>query len=116
MLYYEGWAPTEAKMPQTEPLEHWQGTLLRAADLIEQIGWCKNRHTDDAGRVCASQAITEIARDGDQPFHHEMTAKWHLREYLNAPSVEMWNDMPSRTMPQVLAALREAATKSKKER
>ena len=86
--------------------------LLKAADILERDGWCKDSLHDGQGRHCVAGAIL-IAVSGS-PGRAELRdeARHLLRQHLPfwAPTIETWNDMPWRTRDQVLAKLRAAAT------
>lgn len=51
---------------QTETTEPWRLILLKAADLIEQCGHCKNAVVDSTGAMCMGGAINMA--DTGNPF------------------------------------------------
>lgn len=99
--------------PQTE--EPWRDVLRRAADEVERRGLAKGMLCDEeSGAVCARGAI--IAATGLAPsFLHwtplSQKADERLGEYLRLGwnEVPHWNNAPSRTKAEVVAALRGAA-------
>lgn len=92
--------------------------LLRAAEIIEERGWCQGRQEDDQGRVC---------------FHGAISIAWHGRTHGTVPrdvyleriqpilvalgvdpqeiefGAASWNNAEGRTKEEVQAALRQAA-------
>jgi len=84
--------------------------LNKAADLLEQYGWCQGAYMDSAGRMCASQALTQA----EPSAYRRHEARKVLREvigvdFLNIPA---WNDHPRRTAEQVIATFRAAAERA----
>jgi hypothetical protein len=85
--------------------------LRKAAELIEQRGWCRCCYTDSAGRLCVVGAL-RATRNGDagDPF-----CDWDQHKAFSMLSKcidgipSRWNDAPERTKDQVIAALRAAA-------
>jgi hypothetical protein len=85
-----------------------------AADYIEKHGWCQNRLTDIAGRVCAAGAIraalgiaeSEIPGDTYHAVRHAIYRVAPLTHEVPLPS---WNDAPDRTEQDVLDMFRAAA-------
>ena len=84
------------------PLEQWRLALLKAANLIETVGWCQGAFTRQ-GAVCAYAAIAKVARNDVSS-----TAADRLKDYINAP-IAVWNDDPIRTKKQVIEAMRGCA-------
>jgi len=77
--------------------------LLRAAELLERGGWCQNARSIGA-RHCALGAIDAVTNNNNDYY----AARLRLREYVGrAPA--FWNDDPTRTASEVIAAMREAA-------
>jgi len=93
----------------------------RAADLLEQVGWCQGelfRH-DSLGEVvgrCAVGALMSAGRDNpvDYPFRLAVQVARELELVALSPAIrddtaavlETWNDAPERTKEEVVAALR----------
>jgi hypothetical protein len=92
--------------------------LHRAADLLEEFGWCQKVYGSKAeGAMCAAGAVgaalvdlgltkdrdpTESGRDG-------LVWLWdHVEIWTNGVGTE-WNDTPGRTKAEVIQALRESA-------
>jgi hypothetical protein len=75
----------------------------RAADLLEPEGaWIQKGYCRDGGR-CIVSALSQAAMSNCQPYLSFMG--WpHFR------LATYWNDAPERTQPEVVAALRRAAT------
>lgn len=53
--------------------------LLRAADLLEQRGWCKGTVQNEAGHICSLQAIC-LAAGSDHTEWGQTTAKARLAQ------------------------------------
>ena len=89
--------------------------LLRAAELIEEKGWCQYHGVDHEGGVCVIGAITMVNNSdimGNNSNIFENDKYIHLVEdYLGIAhfSIWCWNDAASRTKEEVVAALRGAA-------
>lgn len=98
--------------------------LLRAADLIESKGWCKDFSaldadlnevdpwSDSACVFCAVGAIESVAANGYADFDGLTLSNGaidRLSRALGARNVIRWNDEDGRTQEEVVAALRKAA-------
>lgn len=87
--------------------------LLRAADLLEEFGWCRGEYGGKAlGRMCATQAITEAAQDlaGLGDLYEVWDAAYsRFTQHFGVITPTGYNDAPGRTKADVVAALREAA-------
>jgi hypothetical protein len=95
--------------------------LERAADLIEPEGaWTQGAYARDAkgrkfitGRAegmvcfCAIGAIDHVTNAITPLWKDALTA---LQQVLPESRIGAWNDAPERTQPEVVAALRRAAT------
>lgn len=97
--------------------------LHRAADLLEEFGWCQGYFAedsagewveeDDAAAVafCASGALLRAMADLNAPYMRS------TNELLKTPPgfshTPEWNDAPGRTKAEVVACLREAAEASR---
>ncbi len=80
--------------------------LLRAAELIEQRGWCQGQSRCN-GRICLVTAIG-IANLECSENHNERIFDT-FRKYLNVPGLASWNDNPKRTKEEVINKLKECA-------
>lgn len=89
----------------TTKLDEVSLTLLRAADYIEERGWCQLRYHTRAGHVCAYGAILSI--EGDISVRRK--AEVRFSRFHDVLSMENYNDAPGRTKEEVVAALRAAA-------
>ena len=76
--------------------------LLKAADFIEEYGWCQGRVEESDGRVCMLGAISYVT-DG-----HWNSPYKKIASLLGVPG-SVWNDRPERTAEEVTAFLRHAA-------
>ncbi len=87
--------------------------LWKAADYIEEHGWCRGTLKKEDGRVCIVGAINAAGR-----FHSECEHRLYffLREkMLNLTfGVVSWNDKICKSKDEAVAALREAATYNNK--
>lgn len=107
----------EAKREVTEA-----DVLHRAADLLEEFGWCQGDDAKDAdGRslidptspravsFCVGGAYTRACDDLGRDTH--ALSIMHLKEVLGVSElfVYLWNDRPGRTKQEVVSALRSAA-------
>jgi hypothetical protein len=81
--------------------------LNRAADLLEEFGWCQGRAGSKAeGTMCLDRAIGEAEKDLGILLARARTT---LSEHIGIPLPFIWNDTPGRTKEEVVRALREAA-------
>lgn len=108
MLYDKKWdKPVEVE------LEPWRKHLLDAAQYIRDHGWCQHNSTapDGSGRVCAVGALGYVAAEYGYDYIHSPdyhTAFQKLQLELST-SIPHWNDQPSRTKEEVIAAFEQAA-------
>lgn len=100
-----------AEVKRLEEQESIRTILRRAADLIEQRGWCQHRLQDSQGRLCFNGGI--MAAIG-------MTNFVNAKPLIGLPASEFaferlggepayWNNAPERTKEEVVAKLRELA-------
>ncbi|WP_380778018.1 hypothetical protein [Sphingomonas sp. R86520] len=86
--------------------------LERAADLIEPEGaWIRGSFVGERNGIecfCAMGAIDRAA--GTDQDLDETVIFSTLRKVIGRQSIVSWNDSPERTQPEVVAALRRAAT------
>lgn len=85
--------------------------LLKAADLIEQRGHCKNAYQSMDGRLCALGAIRVASGfDANSLSCYSVVNTPAMRVALAVDdSVHFWNDEPERTAAEVVATLRSVA-------
>lgn len=81
--------------------------LLRAAEIIEERGWCQRSFGDyKRGPKCAAGAIIEAAHDAHRGGRvHELIR----RAKPTGDHLMLWNDADGRTAAEVVARLRGAA-------
>lgn len=84
-----------------KPLAPERTALLRAADYIDEHGWCQHQ-AQDGESACLLEALDRV---GPRQFPSAYNSLW---EHLGGSPSE-WNDRPWRTKKQVLATLRAAA-------
>lgn len=89
--------------------------LGRAADLLEEFGWCQGAYGSKTyGAFCAMGATMSAARDlgcfadegRQREMFHEALANLDAATFGNTGR---WNDVPGRTAGEVVAKLRQAA-------
>lgn len=80
--------------------------LDRAAELIEERGWCQAVSSTADCRICASYAIT-IAAKGSITYPTD--AHHFFADYIGGRPIPEWNDQPQMSKERVVAALRAAA-------
>ena len=85
--------------------------LERAADYIDQHGWCQDEYADDSGRVCAAGAISAITEGSPERFAplSMRLALSNAVEDLGFTGIADWNDALGRTQAEVTAKIREVA-------
>lgn len=79
--------------------------LLKAADYIDEHGWCQGDSGDASGRVCLVGALEMTINDR----RRLKSAADALRHSIGCSRLSRWNDAPERTQAEVVAALRAAA-------
>jgi hypothetical protein len=83
--------------------------LHRAADLLEEFGWCQGRAGSKAdGAMCAGGAVIEAVADFRNGPNFWTTWSRFCEKYRGTS----WNDAPGRTKEEVVTALREAAERA----
>lgn len=117
MLFDPNWAPP----PSEIKLKPWQQLLLKAADIIEQKGWCRNDYTS-RGRHCMLGALMRAdGKDGTMrniPSRTMDAAMRRVEKYLNKDnvlypylfSIVRWNDEYAKNSKEVIAILRKTAS------
>lgn len=92
------------------PVDEVGEFLLRAADYLDKKGLCKHKPWDLEGRMCLIGAM-RIANEA-YSLDTILIKAWHRVKKLTKIDPPVWNDMPERTKEEVVAIMREAATKS----
>jgi hypothetical protein len=89
--------------------------LDKAADYIDEHGWCQKAMVDNDGRVCAIGAIRAavcmeegVMMPWVSTGHQALTAATHLAEAAY-DGLDYWNDAEGRTQFDVTNLLRKAA-------
>lgn len=102
--------------PVSNPAVTTRDVLHRAADLLEEFGWCQGRNGSRAeGQMCIGGAVREACRDfgfeygTGSAMHHALKNAARAFFPSGAP---VWNDATGRTRAEVVARLREAAEAS----
>jgi hypothetical protein len=98
MLYDERWDRKPA-------VDECGQMLLRAADYIEEHGWCQSRVMDKEGRVCLLGAILYVGGTGLDFMPRVEKAAGIGQGGL----IACWNNAPGRTKQEVVDVLRRAA-------
>jgi hypothetical protein len=97
----------------TPPLTDVQRVLLRAAEIIEERGWCRAAYIEN-GRLCAVGAIATAAEGN--AFSLAPRVERAIRSFNDfiggSVRIEAWNDAPGRTQSEIVNALRSAALRS----
>lgn len=93
------------------------GALEAAATLIEQRGLAKHYPQDFDGRLCSFGAINMATRGVAFGYGNKigLAAVRRLARHMRMSTWEIvhWNNEPSRTADQVIAAMRAAALKER---
>lgn len=83
--------------------------LLKAAEIIEERGWCQGSYNKETGEVCAKGGLRKAVgwphQDGEG-YYGALDALYTL---IGAGTILSWNDTPGRTKSDVITALRQAA-------
>lgn len=86
--------------------------LHRAADLLEEFGWCQGQMYD-GGRFCFAGAVHQAWRDYGLPPKVDALGldadDWVSVLGISWGHFVGWNDTPGRTKAEVVARLRDAA-------
>lgn len=89
--------------------------LLKAAELIESQGWCKQYIGTRGGPLCIEGALNVAAgRDPSAIYRYNSVTEVALRRIQNALGVRpfQWNDAPERMVGEVVSKLRAVAFSS----
>jgi hypothetical protein len=82
-------------------------TLDRAADVIEERGWCRNAFVDDSGHVCTHQALFLAG----EPFETAQA----FRRAIGEASITHWNDQVALDQADVVNHLRKVSEMARAE-
>lgn len=108
----------ERAVPVETPAVTEADVLRRAADLLEEFGWCQgalgmpHNHCSDRGAYCFAGGIAGAARDlgfADGSTSYLLAAHVLGVDMAAITDAVGWNDAPGRTMQEVVQRLREAA-------
>jgi hypothetical protein len=85
--------------------------ILKAADWLEEHGWCQGWMDDDRGRSCAMGAVWNVTKDMKiYVVAARRIGRAASIDYGSPSSVVRWNDKPGRTAEEVMAIMRHAAS------
>lgn len=102
--------------------------LAQAADILERDGWCQWSLRSEAGAWCATGALRHVINGGVSNFEPEDIRIWneaiHLMwetvgsgfSWADDPSffsMVIWNDNLEQTQENVIAKMREAASRGR---
>jgi len=76
----------------------WPDILLKAAEIIEEGGWCQHSYHDDDGRHCAMGAMNLASNHRQTDAHGIATARLHrevnqFELYSGEIDITRWNDL-----------------------
>ena len=96
----------------------WRDDLLRAAELLEQKGWCQNMLSTSHGEHCLLGAIYFCHYGVEGDSNHIAPPEWGevftlLEKFTGGMQPAFWNDAAGRTRAEVIAVLRAAADSDK---
>jgi hypothetical protein len=97
----------KSKGEQVVEVDEIGRVLLDAAEYIERHGWCQNQTWNEDGAVCAEGAI--LCAAGETHGYKPAARLGAYLDLMEVNEIADWNDAPSRTKSEVVAALREAA-------
>lgn len=96
--------------PAPAPTVTRADVLNRAADLLEEFGWCQGTLGSKAhGEFCILGAAYQAARDLGVTRGYGVYCEGAYWVGLDEETAFRWNDDPRRTKPEVVARLRELA-------
>lgn len=87
--------------------------LTRAADLLEEKGWCQHYPVDMEGRMCAVGAIRAASEGQEQGYFASrvaVKAQQAVEKAIGGDFISRWNDRPERTKDEVIALFRTVAS------
>jgi hypothetical protein len=116
-MYVEEKREGEVQVPTLDPI---QRLLLKAAEIVEQRGWCQRSFENLDGQVCALGAINLAHHDcsgwgsrvfsgADLAVNAACRASQYVGRGIGYFTLANWNDTNGRTKEEVIAALRGAA-------
>lgn len=86
--------------------------LRRAADLLEEFGWCQGEYgSKQDEKFCAVGACWEAKRELGLDVCGDEYLQWP-ESALGLADVPPWNDDPARTKEEVIARIRAAAERA----
>lgn len=105
------WSYPSGVMPYPVDAEPIDVYLDRAADLIDQHGWCRGQYEDHRGHLCALGAIRRAIWGEDHNFGVCDVTPPHqaMIDYLCQRNLPNWNDKLGQRKTNVTAALRTVA-------
>ncbi len=84
-----------------------QWVLNRAADLIEERGWCQGEGESATGALCLYSAINQAEPGIFLRALADREVRRRVRKRVDIPTGPIkWNDTPGRTVDEVLNLLR----------
>lgn len=90
--------------------------LERAADLLEEFGWCQGyMGSKRDGQFCSLGALIEATNDLGGDFGAVRRALGYEDAGSMGRHIARWNDDAGRTKAEVVAKLREAAARAREE-
>lgn len=100
--------PGSALRSQFEREEGHMNPLERAADLIEERGWCRGRFRDDTGRICIDFALVTADIVNNAQTRDYVLEELHTRG-VRCQDLTLWNDFEADDIDDVVDLLRHAA-------
>lgn len=92
---------------------------LKAAEVIEERGWCQRAFQQRDGSVCLIGALSVVltgAATADsaalKPYRDTVASLGFMTDIGGFMSAVAWNDAPERTKEEVLARLREGCVEA----
>ncbi|CQR59280.1 DUF6197 family protein [Streptomyces leeuwenhoekii] len=106
-----GWWQNPTPLP---PSAHLDQTLA----VLERYGWCRSLDFSPTGRMCIRGAQTFLEYTGHVTPHARARAVHYMQHSLWADGINMpfyaWNDLPTRTFPQVQTLITVSAATARK--
>lgn len=97
-----------------KPSDHLTQTLA----VLERYGWCRSLDFSPTGRMCIRGAQTFLEYTGHVTPAARARAVDYMQHSLNQDGIRMpfyaWNDLPTRTFPQVKALITASAAAARK--
>lgn len=96
------------------PSDHLTQTLA----VLERYGWCKSLDFSPTGRMCIRGAQTFLERTGHVTPAARQRSVDYMQHTLRMDGTDMpfhaWNDLPTRTFPQVTHLITASVTAARK--